>query len=765
MNEHQKAEGAHSLTLSDAMYVIFRHKWKIALISSLGLVAVMVVRSVMPHMYQSEALLLVKYVQQSKSPDQVMNSDPTVKPTDVGEGVINTELQILTSLDLAKEVAAAIGPEKLLPKEALNPKRHADANVEFNPLLAAARVVKDGLSAELPKHSPVIRVVFQHREKSMVQPVLAKILDLYLKQHAMIHGEAGAIDSFLKKETEELGSELKKTEEELIAAKNNAGISSLEDDKKLYAQQIARIRDEIFDAEAELAERKTLAEALAKSFSTKPIARTNAVAMTNEVVVPPEIAADYKRVCRLLDYLNRKADEYELIYTPSNSLVREVRERIATNERLKKKLEDDTPLLLSAKVSESRPDLMAGTRTDPLTEKARIAALEAKLKKLNDQQDVLRREAEKVNRAEAPIKELQIKKELEETHYRIMSANLGQSRIAEALSAGRVWGIKPIQEPSPPISAQSKRYKFMAIALFGPIAAAFGLAFLIELYIDQTVRRPVEVETKLRLPLFLSIPRLKLNGSHPASSEPRARPLLAERTDSTAAKDSTVEAGSPDEPAEAQLAAWDPRNILRPFHEALRDRLITHFELKNLTRKPKLVAVTSCAEGSGVSTVAAGLAASLSETGEGNVLLVDMNQQNGAAHHFYHGDLACDLDDALEKEKRENALVQENLYVVMEGADGELPRVLPKRFNTLVPRLKASDYDYIIFDMPPVSQISITPRVAKFMDMVLMVVESEKTDRNVVQRASSLLGETKTDVGIVLNKGRTYVPKRLQQEL
>ena len=52
-----------------------------------------------------------------------------------------------------------------------------------------------------------------------------------------------------------------------------------------------------------------------------------------------------------------------------------------------------------------------------------------------------------------------------------------------------------------------------------------------------------------------------------------------------------------------------------------------------------------------------------------------------------------------------------------------------------MPKLKASDYDYIIFDMPPVNQISITPRLAGFMDMVLLVIESEKTDREVVKRA------------------------------
>jgi Mrp family chromosome partitioning ATPase len=149
------------------------------------------------------------------------------------------------------------------------------------------------------------------------------------------------------------------------------------------------------------------------------------------------------------------------------------------------------------------------------------------------------------------------------------------------------------------------------------------------------------------------------------------------------------------------------------------------------------------------------------------VLLVDMNSGNGQAHHFYKGKLAMGLDDILEKEKanRQNALVQENLYVVKESNQDKLPSVLPKRFSHLVTQLKASDYDYIILDMPPVTEISVTPRLARFMDMILLVVESEKTDRDAAERASTLLSESRANVGVVMNKTRTYVPKRLQHEL
>jgi Mrp family chromosome partitioning ATPase len=205
---------------------------------------------------------------------------------------------------------------------------------------------------------------------------------------------------------------------------------------------------------------------------------------------------------------------------------------------------------------------------------------------------------------------------------------------------------------------------------------------------------------------------------------------------------------------------------LRSYYEALRDRLVTFFEIRNLTHKPKLIAVTGCAKGAGVTTIATGLAASLSETGDGSVLLVDMNSGQAAAHPFFKGKSACGLADALEGEKRDTAMVQANLYMAVEGGNGDkLPRILPRRFNSLVPKLKASDYDYIIFDMPPVSQISITPRLAGFMDMVLLVIESEKTDRDAVKRATSMLTESKANVSAILNKNREYVPKRLLHNL
>jgi Mrp family chromosome partitioning ATPase len=365
-------------------------------------------------------------------------------------------------------------------------------------------------------------------------------------------------------------------------------------------------------------------------------------------------------------------------------------------------------------------------------------------------------DAKTVNELEPAITELQRKKDLEETKYRHFSTSLEQARFDEALGAGKMSNISVAQSPSPAYRESRQLVKTLSMIAIGGVVAGLTLAFLIELFLDPTVRRPTEVETRLHLPLFLTIPRMHRNGR-------AALPAPSPKGGATPAPGEPGAGGGAG--TKSEVAPWQANGLVS-YYEALRDRLVTFFETRNLTHKPKMIAVTGCAKGAGVTTVATGLAASLSETGDGNVLLVDMTAGQGAAHPFFKGKLGVGLADALGSGTRDHALVQENLYAVAERSNGGLlPRVLPRRFSNLVPQLKASDYDYIIFDMPPVSQISVTARLAGFMDTVLLVIESERTDREVVKRATAMLAESKATVCAVLNKHHDYVPKRLSQDL
>src|SRR5206468_6103633 len=114
--------------------------------------------------------------------------------------------------------------------------------------------------------------------------------------------------------------------------------------------------------------------------------------------------------------------------------------------------------------------------------------------------------------------------------------------------------------------------------------------------------------------------------------------------------------------SKANLAPWEVEHFIRPFSEAIRDRLGLYFELHGVTHKPKLVGVTGFDEGAGASTLAAGVAAALSETGEGKVLLVDVNATNGEVHPFFAGRPAAALTTAIKPQAAITSTA-ENLYL------------------------------------------------------------------------------------------------------
>jgi polysaccharide biosynthesis transport protein len=754
------------ITRDDIFYILSRHKWKIVTISAIAILGAGLVYFLWPLPYRSEARLLIKYIVDTKSPGQMGTSNSKVSsPDDRGETILNTELEVLGSFDIAMEVAKSVGPSNILAKVGGG-----------NDVAMAAGVIRKGLSLDAPKRSSAIHLVFEHKDPTILQPVLNALIQEYYKKHLEIHRDVGQFGDFLTQQTDQLHSRLLQTEEALRAAKTNAGVISVEDTKKVYGEQIARIQDSILQAEAELAERQAAAAEMAKlTHSEMPVLTNATAAVTNDAAVPSEKLAEYKRLSNLIDRLSNRQQELSVQFTPENSWVKQVSEQIAENEKLREKLEAAYPSLAGIKTSlpRSATDSRGNTQID-LT-----AGLQRKIKILTAQLDDIQKAAAKMYASEGSISDLQRKYYLQETQYNYFSMSLEQSRIDEALGASRVSNISQIQSPTPPGRDYVKLQKASLGILGGGIAFAIGLAFLIELYLDQSIKRPIEVENRLGVPLFISIPRVNLSTPRKGLTAGKT-PLLASPSMQKSGAD---HAGSSDLPGSSngaektvlipstnganghQLAPWDPRYVLRPFCQALRDNIITFFEVNNLTHKPKLVAVTSCSNGAGVSTIAAGLAASLSETGEGNVLLVNMNQTEGAVQQFYKGDLACDLDDALEGGlKRDQALVQSNLYIANENHNADsFPVILPKRFKSLIPRLRASDYDYIIFDMPEVSQITSTQRLARFMDMVLMVVESEKTNRDTAKRVTSLLTGTKTNVAVVLNKTRDKIPARLQQ--
>lgn len=755
MNNNRPNVPANGINLDALYFMVFRHKWKITLLSLAGMLAAAALYFWHPPQFQSEAELLIQYVPEAKSLALMNGDQKVIVPDSRGEDVINSEIQILTSLDVAKEAVTNLGAASIL----------AGVGGGSNELKAAIRIWKNLKAIPTDKGGGVIVVTFKHSNPRIVQPVLQEIINVYFQRHYEIHSALGQYDDHLSRESADLRVQLNETEQQLAELKNQANIISTDDRRKELANQVTVIQSSILGAQAELAGY----EAAVKNLGGKPGAEPETTNATP--VLPLEKIEAYREVGDELDLLRKKRQDYLLQgFTTSNLLVLAVEHQMADAQKSRAALEMEFPHIADAGAAKPAAAGGAAPVENPRTQ---VAILQAKIKTWSAQLGQLREQATNLNNLAPKIAQLEQTRGIQEANYHNLATSLEQARINAALATGKTPNIKWVQTPSPPFRDWKKAYKKLAAVAFGGIFAGFAWAFLLEFYFDGSVRRPDEIETKMKLPLFLAIPDVSRNGHAHHLHAPEARQLLTlnraggERNGHarSAPGGKEEDAIADDRSGTLEVVSQEHNPRMQPFYEALRDRLMVHFEVRNLTHKPKLVAVSSTHPGAGVSTIAAGLAASLSETGDGNVLLVDMNPENGSAQHFYKGRAGCGLDAALKQETREDAFVQDNLYVVSGHPNHtNLQLALPKRFAALVPQLRATDFDFIIFDLPPVSPTSVTSRLARFMDSTLLVVEAEKTDRRVLQQANSWLAETGANVSVVLNKTRKYIPAALHRD-
>ncbi|SRR5437870_973268 len=666
--EPQHHSGIH---LSDILFAVFKRKWTIILCALLGIIAAAAFYFLYPPVYESDAKLLVRYVLERSAVDSIESTNAAAAAASSNyytDRVIGAEIEILTSWDLAVQVAQVIGPKRLLPPatdlltkvgHAIGLKQPSAAATESE---AASSIILN-LKVISNKGSNIIFVSYKNHDPQMATLVLQELLSRYFVKHLEVHRSAGAFD-FVSQQTDQVRTRLNQTEDALKSLRDKTGIVSLEEGSKALTAEAAKTQEELNAAEAGLAEGKAL--------------------------------------------VNQNVE------------------------------------------SKSKKWKSSQSEKSPLAEKARVAGLEAKVETLKSRLRDIQKRMKQLSELSPQMEDLERKRELDEANYKYFAASLEKARIDEALDPSKMPNISAVQRPSPPVPETITRIKITLGLAGGGIALGIALALLRGVVLNRTVGRPLQLETQLHIPLMLSIPYSNGRNGHlplPPNGSPANPGALATKRH------------------HSKLAPWEPGHFMRPYCDAIRDRLGLYFELNRLTHKPKLVGVAGLSEAAGASTLAAGLAASLSETDEGKVLLVDINLGPEEVHPFFKGKPAYPLTAAL-KPRTEIASASDNLYLATVGSSstGGLAQIGLKKFFDMLPNMKASDFDYIIFDMPPLHQTSPTWGMAAFMDKLLLVVEAEKNSRDVIKRGYRKLVAERDNVAVVVNKARSYVPKSLDAE-
>jgi len=740
-------EPQSGLGRNDILFALFRHKKMILVFALLGLMSAVAVYFFYPPLYESDAKLLVRYVLDRRAVDSIDNPTNSTTLGVTTDSVISSEVEILTSWDLAVQVAEAIGPERLLHSK-VAPSKEA----------AAASVSKE-LKVTARSGTSIIYVAYQNRDPQLATLVLNELLNRYFIKHLEVHRSAGAFD-FVSQQSDQVRARLNQTEDALKEAKAKVGIVSLADGSAALSAELTKTEEQLHLAEADLAEQRARVKAMdlplpgagadnphkspsRPAGSVVPASPANVSATPGKPELPGNVVQQYQVIINRLADLRKSELDLLSKFAPGSVMVQVTRTQINDLEDEKKGLEKKYPDLPSHGLGAA-----TGQPGDTFTEPARLAGTEARTEELRNRVQELRGEMKQLAELAPMIGDLERKKELEENNYKYFANTLERARVDEALDPSKIPNISAVQRPSPAFPVTSKRHKLALGCAVGGLALGIALALLRELVLNQTLKRPTELEAQLQTSLLLAIPDASSNGHV-------SLPPIAGSDGSTA-----IVVRSRRE----NLAPWDPGHFIRTYCEAIRDRIGLYFDLHQLTHKPKLVGVTSFSQGAGTSTLAAGLAAALSETDEGKVLLVDVNLGPDHVHPFFKGKPAYPLTTALQPSTAIDA-ASENLYLATVGSSKTgLAQLGLKKFFDLMPNLKASDFDYIIFDMPPLASTSPTWGMAAFMDKLLLVVEAEKNNRDLVKRGYAKLMAERNNVSVVLNKTRSYIPKVLDTE-
>lgn len=744
-----------SIGRNDILFALFKHKKLILALTGIGLLAAAAIYVFFPTFYESDAKLLVRYLIERSTVD-TPEGQKSGGFAPANDTVIVAEVEILNSWDLAVQTAEAIGPKRLLPNSKNTPSKEA-----------AAGTVSSGLGITTKKGSNIIVLSYTNPNPELATLVLNELVNRYFNRHLEVHRSAGAFD-FVTQQTDQVRARLNQTEDALKELRDKAGIVSLKDAMRDLSVEATKMEEQVHAADADIAEQqarlrqygglkpsiqitggdsKPAASPAAQTQNQhRPQSPSSDVATTVDTTDPikaqasPEILQEYQVLVSGLEKLRRTQLDLLSKYTAESQLVKTNQAQIDENEKKRRSLDEKYPDL----PARAGPAGSKSKEFDPLSETAHLAGLQAKRDAMASRLQEINNRIKQVSQVAPQIDDLERQQQTQETNYKYFEATLEKARIDEALDPSKIPNISAVQRPSPPVLVTKTRNKIALGAGVGGLLIGIGFALLKELVLSGTLRRPVEIEKAIGVSPLMTIPlhstkkaaKSKRNGKGPVDPVKRT--------------------------SRNNLAPWDAGHFIKPFSEAIRDRLGLYFELHNLTHKPKLVGVAGFSEGAGTSTLAAGLAAALSETNDGKVLLVDVSLGPDQVHPFFKGKPAYPLNAALVANGSIDPAA-ENLYLATVGSrQTGLAQLGLKKFFDLMPNLKASDFDYIIFDMPRLEQTSPTWGMAPFMDKMLVVVESEVNSREIVKRSYRRLLSERDNVGLVMNKVRAYGPKRLE---
>jgi uncharacterized protein involved in exopolysaccharide biosynthesis/Mrp family chromosome partitioning ATPase len=351
---------------------------------------------------------------------------------------------------------------------------------------------------------------------------------------------------------------------------------------------------------------------------------------------------------------------------------------------------------------------------------------------------------------------------LAENYNRYLSS-LEQARIAQTLENQRISSISIMQRPTLIIEPISQdKMKKLILGLFVGIIGGFGLAFIIE-YMSHKIKTVEDVRSVLKIQNIIAIPPVNVR----KLSQFIMKRALQERK----------ELFLPAKVMSKNVTVWlymIPE--IRECFESIKSHLYGEMgkvEGDRPKNAPYVLGVTSAYRGEGVSSIALGVAYTISLAEGENVLLVDSNLHNPHEEKIIGEnrppglyELTAGLDGLKtgnnEKENKtdDSFFSLKNMNEHLSQGDGS------NKIDKLLPSVVKLNYKLIILDLPSISEGVAALKSSAIADGILYVIESEKVRREVMKHTKEKLENAGAKIfSVVLNKRRLYIPTWLYHRL
>jgi uncharacterized protein involved in exopolysaccharide biosynthesis len=482
-------------SLRDLLAIGFRHK-RVVVLSFCGMLSGAILAVVLqPPEYRAHTKFLIE----RERLDPVISpgvSTPQMFSGEVSEEELNSEVELLESADVLRQVAVSCGLDQR--KSFLG--SFLGAEDEPTRIAKAVARLQKALKVEVVRKSNVISVGYAADNPQLAVRVLSTLGDAYLKKNVEVHRPPGQFE-FFDQETEAYKNNLSDAEAKLkVFSSEDDGVAP-QMARDITLQQLNQFRATLQQTRAEIASTEERIRVLEKQSGTTPQRLTTQARQTDDAQV-------LEGLKNTLNSLELKRTELLTKYQPGYALVQEVDKQIA-DTRASIAGEESRPI--REETTDRNPtygwidEELAKAKADDSGLEARAASLQAIVSKYTAK-------AQELDEKGIAQQDLLRTMKTAEENYLMYQRKREEARMTNALDQTRILNVAIAEQPTAPTLPSNSPWTLLIVGGLLAVIVSLGTAFTLD-YMDSSFRTPAEVLSELNIPVLGAI-SLEQNGFH-----------------------------------------------------------------------------------------------------------------------------------------------------------------------------------------------------------------------------------------------------------